>query len=189
MSDLENFRAMLTRSGHTWTEQSPARWSMGIPVDVGTDWASETCVELYVSTVLDVSGCFYDTLLVAFDADGGLIDMHSHVAHRTASPRAIALHAEREDLRKDWPRLLYTRKAKNHTSREYDNGVTIYESHNDAQFSVAHGSWVTGAYASEEAAMLAPFVDVDKLHALWNSQTPTPMTLSQLRALTDTEEE
>jgi hypothetical protein len=43
--------------------------------------------------------------------------------------------------------------------------------------------WVEGAYASEEAARLAPRLDPDMLADAWERRRPEPLTMDDLRPI------
>ena len=75
MTDLEAYKKMLTSSGHGYSERKDQPWRftdtrLGHTED---GKANIPCV------IVAVDGRFYDSLLAAFDEEGHLLQLHSHV--------------------------------------------------------------------------------------------------------------
>lgn len=76
------------------------------------------------------------------------------------------------------------------TYEQRGSKVTVHETASLAFVVAENEVWVTGVYATAEAACFAVTVDPDKLVALWKARCPVPMSLGELQwcALSDREQ-
>lgn len=83
MTDLEQFKAMLSRCGHAYEEQGPEN----VVFYVGAGRDSKPVSGMIIT--LWVVGTFYDELRVYFDPAGNLLEMQSHVAYSNPATRRL----------------------------------------------------------------------------------------------------